>query len=356
MCVIAVMDGTRPSEEQVEQMYETNSSGAGIAWREDTPKGVVVRWRKGLKLGEIQDLIKTVPLPAIAHFRIPTCGGDGPEMCHPFQVDPKSSIELGGATKGYMLFHNGHWGQWKSTVLETAIKTGKQLPGGRWSDSRGMAWVASIYGIGALELIDEKCAVISPTNLEVFGNGWTKVTDGLWTSNKNWEGGRKSYSYGGNNSYHGTVPASVVGSNAKKADTPGPTVNSSKVSSGDSKKAVETKGEPGGASPEATFRSGEQPLQDGKDQPNQVEEGQEGVQEGHESHQAGEPEKGKTITPVDDSTVVHSLETEEDRVKALEFVRSLNPSRFRRPVTPDSVTRVARQDAARKGIIHLGKL
>lgn len=188
MCVICISETVRPDESQVEKMFEANPSGAGIAWREVTGDGPVVRWEKGLELEQIQKLCAEAPLPYVAHFRIPSCGGDSGALCHPFPVDRESSLALSGKTKNYVLFHNGHWSEWKRVMLDTALKTGKKLPVGKWSDSRAMAWAVAHYGLGFLDLIDEKVIVFGPEDYEVFpGTGWNKVKEGLWTSNSYWE-------------------------------------------------------------------------------------------------------------------------------------------------------------------------
>lgn len=221
MCVIFVCDKERPTDEMVEKAFDTNNSGAGIAWRE---KGNV-RWEKGLDVDEIKELCKTAPIPFVAHFRIPSCGGVTPALCHPFPIEKDVNLALSGNTKSHVLFHNGHWGQWKATVLETAVKRGAKLPVGKWSDSRGMAWTAYHYGLGILEMIDEKTIAFGPgpDDLELTGSGWAKV-NGVWCSNKLWEG-RTVYQSGmyGNRGagYFGTAPASLAGSTKSEVKTDG---------------------------------------------------------------------------------------------------------------------------------------
>lgn len=191
VCVIFVVSDTRPTDDMVEKAYDANNAGAGIAWRE---KGLV-RWEKGLDLESMKEYVRDVPVPFVAHFRIPTCGGAIPSLCHPFTIDRKASTELSGSTKGYVLFHNGHWGDWKKTCLETALKVGAKLPSGKWSDTRGMAWTAGVYGLGFLEMIDEKAVAFGPTDLEVIpGLGWVQM-NGFWASNRHWETKRYNQVY-----------------------------------------------------------------------------------------------------------------------------------------------------------------
>lgn len=308
MCVIMIADKDRPSDEMIQKALVKNSKGAGLAWRE---KGEV-RYIKGLSdVEEILPLIQRLPMPFIFHARIDTCGGESKELTHPFPVDTDSKINLRGSTKGYMMFHNGHWGQWKDKSLEAAVKTGTKIPGGRWSDSRAMAFVASIYGLGALEFIDEKSVVISPTDIQVFGSGWTRVNN-VVVSNKLWE----------------DVKLFNLGTEKKAPAVSIP---------------IDIKTEkPGGASHQETFRTRHENVQREEDLSEEVEEGSDGVSAGVPDTQALVPYEARTRY--------------EEGVKQIEWVRSLNQSSFRRPLLPDTVEHDRRLEDARKGIIHLGKL
>lgn len=182
MCVIAIADEKRMTEDHIKKMWAHNRDGGGIAWREHGK----VQWRKGLKEDELKDLCLTVPLPYIAHFRIASCGGTLPELTHPFPIQKTAPLALKGATSGNLLFHNGHLGRWKDILLNMA--TGKQveLPPGAWSDTRLMAWVASYCGTNILPFFDEKLVSFGPTEIEVWGVGWQRVDD-LYVSNRSWE-------------------------------------------------------------------------------------------------------------------------------------------------------------------------
>lgn len=190
MCVIAVVNQKRPTEEMVRAMFDANDAGGGIAYRE----GGFVKWEKGLDIEEMVELCLSLPLPYVAHFRIPTEGGRLPELTHPFPIEKSVDLTLKGQTKGSVLFHNGHWGAWRGYVLDTLVKPGVnvKLPQGAWSDTRAMAWVASIYGTSILNFINEKAVVFGPGTgeLEVFesstGAKWAKVDD-IYVSNKTWE-------------------------------------------------------------------------------------------------------------------------------------------------------------------------
>jgi len=182
LCVIALVTKARPTPDAVGKMFSANDHGGGVAWRE----GGLVHWKKGLDEAEMQEFVAALPLPFVAHFRIASCGAKSKELCHPFPVSKDASLALEGTTKGYVLFHNGHWAEWKPFTKETALKMGRPLPTGQWSDTRAMAWAAHNYGLGILEFIDEKCVAFGPRDLEVMrGSGWDEV-DGVWCSNKSW--------------------------------------------------------------------------------------------------------------------------------------------------------------------------
>lgn len=194
MCVIFIINGTRPTEEQVEKAYDANSAGAGVAWRERDPDGTpLVKWKKGLNMAQIQELCATIPMPYIAHFRIPSCGGISDELCHPFPITPDVPLTLEGETTGFVLFHNGHWGLWRDTLLKSAVNNHLQVPHGKWSDSRAMAWLAAHHSLGILDFIDEKTVAFGPGDgdCEVTqGGGWKLIKDQgkelFWASNDHW--------------------------------------------------------------------------------------------------------------------------------------------------------------------------
>lgn len=172
MCVIAVCEHGRPSGQEIQHMWDQNPHGSGIAWQETTGGAPTLFWKKGLDLAGIQDYAKTVPLPYALHFRIKTIGRICPQLCHPFEVSEHTSTDTSGSTQnGQVLFHNGNWPAWDIWVKD-ALKAAAgrlKIPSGVWSDSRAMAWLASAYGPGILELINERVILMSPTDIEIFG-------------------------------------------------------------------------------------------------------------------------------------------------------------------------------------------
>jgi len=187
MCVILLAEKARTSEAMVGKAYLTNEHGAGIAWRETIDGVVKVRWKKGLDMEEIQHMCATVPLPYVAHFRIPTCGGTKDSLTHPFPISADASTALEGVTEGGVLFHNGGWSDWRTFSLSTASQQPTKFPRGDWSDSRAMAWNAFIYGEGILELINEKVVVFTPDRIELYNaDAWDEV-ENVYVSNKHWQ-------------------------------------------------------------------------------------------------------------------------------------------------------------------------
>ena len=183
MCVIVISEVTRPTEEQITKMWDTNDHGAGIAWRENG----AVQWRKGLDLEGIKNLCAEVPMPFVAHFRIASSGGQRADLTHPFPIEKSVPLALTGSTKGNVMFHNGHWTRWQDVMLETTGRGFAKIPVGKWSDSRAMAFLAAIHGIGYLELLDnQKWVVFGPGTCEVSA-GWSKINEGFYASNKHWE-------------------------------------------------------------------------------------------------------------------------------------------------------------------------
>lgn len=179
MIILCGLDGPqkRLTPAMVDNAFSHNSEGAGIAWREEGK----VHWEKGLDLEAMQALCAEKPLPYVAHFRISTCGGKRQDLCHPFPIQKDVPLFTAGNTGGYVLFHNGHWTDWRREMYATKWP----VPKGKWSDSRAMAFMAAHRSLGILDLIDEKCIAFGPDDYEVFGTGWVKV-DEIWCSNGNW--------------------------------------------------------------------------------------------------------------------------------------------------------------------------
>lgn len=211
MCVILIADEKRPTAEMVERAHKANDQGFGIGWREDRGQGLEVCWKKGLyiKLEDMQRMCAELPTPYVAHFRIASVGGIRGSLCHPFPVDRRVPEYLEGRTKGHVLFHNGHWSQWDDVMLRTSLRLPpkERIPLGRWSDSRAMAFYASIYGVGALDFLHEKIVAFSPDECEVFGTGWS-WEEGVLVSNRGFLTKATHY-YGGGSRYAQSICRAV---------------------------------------------------------------------------------------------------------------------------------------------------
>lgn len=178
MCVIMACDTAKPTLKLLQDAEWQNRDGAGMAWLD----GKGVRWEKGLKAEAVYKILLTVKLPVLIHFRMATIGGKSDGLTHPFPIEPNVRLDLKGVSRGVMV-HNGHWEGWKKECLEAAA-SGRQLPPGEWSDSRGLAWLASIHGDATLgRLQSQRIAVLRPKEgITMWGEGWSK-RKGVWYSN-----------------------------------------------------------------------------------------------------------------------------------------------------------------------------
>jgi hypothetical protein len=194
MCVIMVVKDVKPSLDLLKKAELTNPDGAGIAWK----GGDRIFWKKGLSAKDIFNLSQKLPLPQVIHFRMKTVGS-GKELCHPFPITRYASTNQEGFAKK-VLFHNGHWSDWKRYCLEAAVRTNVKFPNtGAWSDSRALAWLSSdeVLGQGILKLIDEKIVVFSEKKITIYGSPWTTV-EGIFCSNDyfTWNSWRREAEYG----------------------------------------------------------------------------------------------------------------------------------------------------------------
>lgn len=200
MCIIAIIENVRLSDDQVDQMYEANKHGGGVAWRQwdEDLNETVVRWKKGLFKDEMLELNRTLPMPYVLHFRVPSGGTSASFLaCHPFAIDDNATVSFEGQTNGFVLFHNGFWNDWRAKMQAISISGAWRVPSGPWSDSRGLAWAANHLGLGFLDLIDEKVVAFGPgdDDIEIFGS-WQTVKNpdpetgeekSILVSNKIWE-------------------------------------------------------------------------------------------------------------------------------------------------------------------------
>lgn len=192
MCIaVGVKSGAPPDLATLRLMEDANPHGGGIAWVHDKS----VRWRKGIDAEEMAKLIKDfdIKAPCIVHFRIATVGkSDDKELCHPFPISKRASTCLHG-NADRVLAHNGHWGTWGKELVRAVRKSGVRL-GGKWSDTRTLAWLAKISDSD--EVLDKSYQKIVTLdkfgNLLFFGSGWFE-DGGFKMSNRIWEPTKTQY-------------------------------------------------------------------------------------------------------------------------------------------------------------------
>ncbi len=168
MCVLVVARTTFPTLEQLKLMEKKNPDGGGMAWIE----GGAVRWKKGLTAEQIFAQGSRLPLPVVIHFRMATVGGAKRRLTHPFPITALSIPALEGVGDE-VLFHNGHWADWKD-MWDRAIAA-HRLPAhfkGPMSDTRMMALLVGAYGEGIAEMLGlgwQKLVILSPAGPKTYG-------------------------------------------------------------------------------------------------------------------------------------------------------------------------------------------
>lgn len=177
MCVILHCEKTAPSKTILEQCERANRDGGGIAWR----RGRVNAYKKGLTAAEIHEMIQSIELPYVIHFRIGTVGDDVKDLCHPFEITPESENKLENSTENNLLFHNGHIHEHEilSKILKIKLS-------GHVSDSRILASLMGKMGAHIIRHFK------SGNKFVLFGRkivrvGDWKKSEGIYYSNLNWK-------------------------------------------------------------------------------------------------------------------------------------------------------------------------
>jgi len=200
MCLIIVCEKNIPSIETMQKANNYNNDGIGVAYRKDGK--VVVK--KDLNVKEAYNLLTSVELPAIVHFRLATAGGASKKLIHPFIIDKHSDVSNKSfETDKAVLFQNGHYSDYEDKLINLCIHQGFPVPSGPMSDSRAIAIMVSVLGDGLLKLIKtSKFVVFSTKNLKVFGDDWI-VENGMKFSNKHFETVYDYKDWGNLNAYNG---------------------------------------------------------------------------------------------------------------------------------------------------------
>lgn len=240
MCVVFACpeDGKLPTMDELLGGALANSDGAGVAW---ATEGKLL-WRKGLKHAEVEKLIEEGVLkpPCIIHYRITSAGETCDELTHPFPCTPQVQLELEGESTSFpVLFHNGTVSHWREE-MKLAITGGRgalKVPPGEWSDTRVLAYLVALYGIGYLEFVDglsgDKVSLLHPNGVIQYIGNWHHK-DGFYASNESYLTGRRGK--GGVSGF--TRPVEAVASTGaqgtttpEKTTTPAPGIDLSGVHS-----------------------------------------------------------------------------------------------------------------------------
>lgn len=189
----------KPTLDDLKSMEWANGDGAGVMWTD----GKKAHYIKGTTAENVHETLMAVPSDWAVHFRINSIGGKLPVLTHPFVVTDDCPLELGGESE-FLLMHNGHWAEFNVLALALAVRAGREIPDGPWSDSRAAAWLAAIGGHRLLEFIPGRFCLMGPGGYQIFPRlreGWISQ-DGMWFSNLAWKGRRPPVS---------TPPPSVKG-------------------------------------------------------------------------------------------------------------------------------------------------
>lgn len=189
MCLIVYCKEARPKEEHLENGERSNSHGTGIAWKENG----YLRYEKGLDIKETKKMAASLPLGFVIHFRIASVGGKEEQLIHPFPVRLDAPLQQRGKSNK-LLFHNGHWSEWKTALLNH-LSPKIVLPDGIWSDTRAIALLTAIHGKPFLKVIANdnhagRFVLMTPAKTTLLGD-W-KEEEGVYYSNYSYNWGSAS--------------------------------------------------------------------------------------------------------------------------------------------------------------------
>lgn len=137
MCCILAAQDSKPDLDLIQKIHAKNNDLIGVVWFDN--EGIPT-YKKGLYPTQANDLIKTLELPFVMHFRKASFGMDKSNLlCHPFEVSEKSPLALEGKAN-QLLVHNGTIAYYK--VLMAAANL-KPIDYPLISDSRVLAIILS---------------------------------------------------------------------------------------------------------------------------------------------------------------------------------------------------------------------
>ena len=164
MCVIAICNDRKLTEEELHSCWQNNDDGAGMAWF-DGKKHVI---EKGyMKYDEFKSRYENIDIfPHVVHFRIATAGGKIPELTHPFVCTRKSPTSIEWIGKEPVLFHNGIVTNWYAMADLLGIK----VPDNYWSDTRVLASIITEEELDFLKDEGGKYAVLVGKEIVTYGH------------------------------------------------------------------------------------------------------------------------------------------------------------------------------------------
>jgi hypothetical protein len=182
MCIIAICEKRKLTDEEFSACWESNGHGMGYAYWD----GEKVISAKGfMEQNEAKAAYNVLPVPHVVHFRIASSGGICPELTHPFLCTANSKLFKKYSGTDLVLFHNGTLTDWHSLLMNSIFQT-KVIPSGAMSDSRAMAMAVSVLGPRLLQMYSsQKWVVVSKDGAEKVGP-WVE-SDTVFFSNRGFE-------------------------------------------------------------------------------------------------------------------------------------------------------------------------
>lgn len=184
MCVIALVPaGEELTNEQATAMFKTNNDGAGFGWLDRHNQ---MRTKTFMDFGDFWNAYKgTVQgyrdREFLVHFRIGTHGARSIENVHPFRVDHNTIMAHNGIIRCVQDYKDG-----RSDTRVFVEETLPLLPD-LWLDSPQLRWLVE-DAIGASRLVfltnDPR---LSQTTYILNEKAGSRLENGIWVSNKNWE-------------------------------------------------------------------------------------------------------------------------------------------------------------------------
>jgi hypothetical protein len=173
MCLIAICEKRKLTEEEIRTFFSANPDGAGLAYLVTPGK---LYYSKGLMHEEefLVHYTNVKVLPHVIHFRTASSGPRDILLTHPFEIPPRNRIY--GETTRPLLFHNGTWTNWREHLTNLMISLASAPSWVRerlvppFSDSKLLAYLLSFYKYDAYHFL----ATLIPHDRFVifYTNGW----------------------------------------------------------------------------------------------------------------------------------------------------------------------------------------